>query len=309
MLFICAPQLSGIGQHAKKYMNLFPGSEYMLIDQVNENMSHHDHVFVFAIPVQYWLDKIAIILQKCARVTCMTVCETEPVHKNYGLLFALFPSIAVPSEFCKAIFSKQFPGTIFNVIHAHIPLPKKIPLLKHEKYTFYTIGNIIDPRKNVTKIVEAFVRLNEPGTRLVLKATCHSHVRINIPHVEVINGLLSEDDINKIHARCDCFVSFSKSEGVGLGAVEAAVRDKPVIITEFGGATEYIKTPYVIACAPETLTFDDFLFQKGMRWGNPSIAQLIAYMRDAYEKKLTHMDHSYTRDITSHDRVLKAFQY
>lgn len=309
MLFIGPTQLSGIGQHTKKYMDLFPGSEYMLIKNVDENFPQHDHVFMFALPVQQWLDKIALVQQKCAHVTCMTVCETEPVHKNYGLLFALFPSIAVPSEFCKAIFSKQFPDTIFHVIHAHIPLPKKIPLLKHEKYTFYTIGNIIDPRKNVQKIMEAFVRLNEPGTRLVLKATCLRDVTINIPGIDIINGLLSEEEIDNIHARCDCYVSFSKSEGVGMGAVEAAVRDKPVIITEFGGATEYIKTPYTIACEPETLTEDDFLFQKGMRWGNPSIAQLIAFMRDAYEKKLTHMDHSFTRDITSHDRVLKEFQY
>ena len=48
-----------------------------------------------------------------------------------------------------------------------------------------------------------------------------------------------------IHAKSDCYVSFSSSEGIGLGAVEAALRNKPVIITDFGGAPEYIKTPYL----------------------------------------------------------------
>ena len=49
-----------------------------------------------------------------------------------------------------------------------------------------------------------------------------------------------------IHSKSDCYVSFSSSEGVGMGAVEAAVRNKPVIITDYGGATEYIETPYTI---------------------------------------------------------------
>ena len=68
----------------------------------------------------------------------MTVCETETVHEDYGKLFELFDSIAVPSEYCKNVFERQFPDTKFCVIHAHIP--DKRP------YTFYHIGNVYDPR-------------------------------------------------------------------------------------------------------------------------------------------------------------------
>ena len=76
----------------------------------------------------------------------MTVCETETVHEDYGKLFKFFDKIAVPSEFCRKVFKRQFPDTEFYVIHAHIP--DKRP------YVFYHIGNVYDPRKNFNKVLE-----------------------------------------------------------------------------------------------------------------------------------------------------------
>jgi len=34
-------------------------------------------------------------------IACMTVCETETVHENYGLIMKEFKRVAVPIEFCK----------------------------------------------------------------------------------------------------------------------------------------------------------------------------------------------------------------
>ncbi len=153
------------------------------------------------------------------KVSCMTVCETETVHEDYGLLMKAFKRVAVPSEFCKRVLSRQFPNNEFYVIHAYIPKVKEKP------YVFYHIGNIADPRKNFKGILQAFIRLNEPNTRLVVKATCTRDMDIRLPRVEVINGMVSEEKLNTIHDTSDCYVSFSHSEGVGMGAVEAAVRD------------------------------------------------------------------------------------
>ena len=103
-------------------------------------------------------------------LACMTVCETETVHEDYGLIMSEFKRVAVPSEFCKRVLSKQFPMNEFYVIHAHIPSPPEKP------YTFYHIGNVMDPRKKFRDILQAFVRLNEPNTRLVVKATSNKGV-------------------------------------------------------------------------------------------------------------------------------------
>jgi glycosyltransferase involved in cell wall biosynthesis len=296
MLFIGPTPLSGIGQQCKKYMNLFPGSQYI---EIQNDIPQCERAFIYALPVPHWLDKIPEIKRKIKHVTCMTICETETVHEDYGKLFKLFDRIAVPSEFCRKVFKKQFPDTDFYIIHAHVP--------DHRPYTFYHIGNVTDPRKNFNKIIETFVRMNKPDTRLLIKATCKQPIQIKIPNVEVINGLIADEEMEKIHALGDCYVSFSSSEGIGMGAVEAALRNKPVIITDYGGAPEYIKTPYTIKCERQKLVKDDFLFKVGMEWGKPNEKQLREFMEDAYTNKIRYMEHPGTHMLTCKENVLQEF--
>src|SRR6056300_483161 len=298
MIVIGPTLLCGIGQHAKKYTQMFEDATYHLI---GSELPESDHGLIFTIPIKQNIEYIKYAKTRVKNLACMTVCETETVHEDYGLIMNEFKRVAVPSEFCKRVLSKQFPHNEFYVVHAHIPQPPEKP------YTFYHIGNIMDDRKNFRSILEAFVRLNKPDTRLVVKATCNQPVEIKLPNVEVINGLISDEEMDKIHNRCDCYVSFSKSEGVGMGPVEAALRDKPVIITNYGGAPEYIKTPYTIDCELQELERDDFLFKKGMTWGKPNPNQLLAFMRDAYDKKLRYMNHDHTKKLVGRENILQEF--
>lgn len=298
-MIIIGPKLNtGIGNLAKKYVQLFPDCVYHFI---GDQLPVTDHALIFVLPIAAHMNYVDYVQTRVKNVACMTICETETVHEDYGLIMNRFKRVAVPSEFCKRVFSRQFPDNDFYIIHAHIPPPPDRP------YTFYHIGNITDPRKKFNDILQAFVRMNEPNTRLVVKATCNQPVAIKLPRVEVINDLISEEEMSQLHDRCDCYVSFSHSEGVGMGAVEAAMRDKPVIIADYGAAPEYIKTPYMINCKLQEIPEDDFLFKKGMLWGNPDFEQLQTFMRHAYDNRVTYMDHTHTRDVVSKDSVLKEF--
>ena len=298
-MIIIGPQLgSGIGQHASKYTKVFDSASY---HQIGSELPESEHGLLFLLPIKPHVDFIKYVRTRVKNLALMTVCETETVHEDYGLIMEQSKKIMVPSAFCKRVFSKQFPENEFYIIHAHIPMPPKRP------YTFYHIGNIMDDRKNFHGILEAFMRLNKPDARLVVKATCNQDVEIKLPNVEVINGLISDEEMDKLHSRCDCYVSFSKSEGVGMGPVEAALRDKPVIITNFGGSPEYVKTRYTIQCELQELEKDDFLFKKGMVWGKPNPNQLLAFMSDAYNKKLRYMNHEHTKKLVGKDNILQEF--
>jgi glycosyltransferase involved in cell wall biosynthesis len=299
-MIVIGPALNtGMGHHAKKYVKLFlPDSQYYVF---GSKLPESDHGLVFSLPIRDHLEYIKYAKTQIKNLACMTVCETETVHEDYGLIMKEFKRVAVPSAFCKRVLSKQFPDNEFYIIHAHIPQPREKP------YTFYHIGNIVDPRKKFRDVLQAFIRLNEPNTRLVIKATAKTDVHIQLPRVEVINGLLNDEEMDQLHERCDCYVNFSHSEGVGMGAVEAALRDKPVIITEYGGASEYIKTPYTIECGLQELEKDDFLFKKGMVWGDPNFDQLLEYMRHAYENRVRVMDHEHTKKLVGRENVLKEF--
>ena len=298
MIFVGPTPMSGIGQHNLKYKNLFPESEYYLIG--DKKIPNCDHAFLFGIPIDSVIEYIPFLKSKAKNVSCMTVCETEPVHEDYGKLFDFFDTILVPSDFCKRIFSKQFPNKTFKVVHAHIPQNPR-------PYVFYHIGNILDQRKNFKNILEAFIRLALPNSKLIVKATCKQDIILNIPNVKIINGLLPEEDMDDIHRMSDCYVSFSSSEGVGMGAIEACIRDKPVIVTDYGGVTEYIKTPYLIDCDKEVIKNDDFLFKKGMVWGKPNVEQLMNYMTDAYNKQLRYMNHEFTKKLVGRENILEEF--
>ena len=282
-MIVIGPGLnSGIGHHAKKYTNVFPDSGYYMF---GSQLPEVDHALIFMLPIEPHLDYLKYVRTRVKNLACMTVCETETVNQDYGLIMKEFKKVAVPSEFCKRVLSKQFPGNEFYIIHAHIPKPREKP------YTFYHIGNIMDPRKKFQDVLQAFIRLNEPNSRLIVKATCNQNIDIRLPRVEVINGVISDQEMDDIHNRSDCYVNFSHSEGVGMGAIEAALRDKPVIITNYGGAPEYVKTPYTIDCELQELEKDDFLFKKGMVWGKPNFDQLLEFMRHAYDNRVRHIDH------------------
>ena len=202
-------------------------------------------------------------------------------------------------------------------MRCYVP-PKKILKIQNScfnlpsnKYIFYHIGNIIDPRKNIQQLLEAFSKCEFGNDALlVLKATRNQEVNVNgLPNVVVFNGLLPQEQLDQLHLECNCYVSFSNSEGVGMGAVEAAMQDKPVIITEYGGAIEYINTPYSIQCDLQEIPCDDFLFKKGMLWGKPSQEKLIEFMKDAFNKKLNRMDHNYTRKIVNGETIIKSINY
>ena len=299
MIVIGTALNTGIGQHAKKYTKLFGiESAYYVI---GKELPQCDNGLIFMLPIHEHIEYLKHAKRRIKNLACMTVCETETVHEDYGLIMKEFKRVAVPSEFCKKVLSRQFPDNEFYIIHAHIPQPPEKP------YTFYHIGNIMDPRKKFREVLQAFVRLNEPNTRLVIKATAKTDVHIQLPRVEVVNGLLDDEQMDRLHERCDCYVNFSHSEGVGMGAVEAALRDKPVIITEYGGASEYIKTPYTIECGLQELEKDDFLFKKGMVWGDPNFDQLLEYMRHAYDNRVRVMNHEHTKKLVGRDNVLKEF--
>jgi len=256
------------------------------------------------LPTERWIEKLKRVKKVAKNVVCMTVCETESVHPVHGELFALFENFLVPSEFCRDIFSRQFPNNKFFVVRHWEPVPKMgVSRLSAPKYVFYHIGNINDRRKQVNQIMRAFTELNLPNSQLVLKATCTRPVTLKAPNVLVINGLLDGEQMDRIHNMCDCYVSFSHSEGVGMGAVEAALRDKPVILSEYGGAKEYIQSEYTIPCKMTPVGCDDFLYTPHLLWGDPDYLCLKRYMNEVYEKKVRNVNHEHTRNLLNTETI------
>ena len=307
-LFIGPNLLAGIGQVTKQYANLIRDSEYLEIGQ-QPKKARYSHGFAFVLPIEEQLAVIDQYATICDSMMYMTVCETEPVNPAYGLL-ARYKTVWCPSEFARSTLERQFPEVTWNLLRHYAPeRPHRCPIEedhgKQPPYTFYTIGNIADPRKNIQGLINAFLSCGfGDQARLVLKATCTRPVSLKVPGVVVMNGLLSDEALEKVHASCHCYVNCSHSEGVGMGAVEAALRSKPVIITDYGGLKEYVQTPWIVPCTRGPIGFDDFLFTKKLEWGHPDQGRLQDALRDCFERRVTSWDHSHTRalmqEVTEH---------
>jgi glycosyltransferase involved in cell wall biosynthesis len=304
-LFVGPTPLAGIGQVVIKYANMAHGD---WIQFGNTTTKRYDDVFVFLLPIETSIKMVQNYYEGLGtRLHIMTICETMPVHADYSKIFKAFPTAThmTPSQFCADIFKEQF-GVNLKVVPLWSPSKEWTPVSDSEPYTFYTIGNIVDPRKNIKELIRAFEKCDFPqGTaRLLIKATCARDVSIDVPGVRIINGLLSDHELeNQIHSKAHCYINFSHSEGVGMGAVEAALRKKPVIVTDFGGLKEYISTPFLIKCSEARVGVQDFLFGPEMIWGEPDHDQLVMFMKECYEKKLDRQEHPETIEM-----MLKADQ-
>lgn len=298
MYFLTQSPLSGIGQVIIKYISLSP--EFKLVHNTDE-IPGGSKVFYFMLPIEHNINSLRTLISKDCDVNCMTVCETETVHPDYGIIVSIVKKLFVPSEFCKRVFEKQF-GCQCVVLRHYVPHmwpPNPVEYPHSKPYVFYHIGNILDPRKNINMLLDAFNELKMDNCKLFIKATCLSEIKSDRPNLFIMNGLVDETVMEQIHYNSHCYVSCSHSEGVGMGAVEAALHNKPVIISEYGGAVEYIKTPFLVGCDKSEIGFDDFLFKSDMVWGKPRYKDLLTHMKSCYDTRLTYMDHTHTHDTVS----------
>jgi len=299
MIFVGPALPGGIAQWGFNYTKLFPDIKYYFL---GNEIPESEHGIVFVLPDPLLLKEWEYVKTRIKHITYMTICETETVHEDFNILMKEIKRFVVPSEFCRRVFSKQFPENEFVVLRAFVPAPPPKP------YVFYTIGNMTDQRKNFTRLLETFQHLDRPNVTLVVKQQSNCPLNISIPNVQIINEQLDDHQMELLHRQCDCYVSFSHSEGIGMGIVEAALRDKPVIMTNFGGPPEYVKTPYMIECKNTQVGKDYYFFKKDMIWGDPNSEQLLSFMRDAYDKKLRHMNHDYTKQLLSPENIVKSFE-
>jgi glycosyltransferase involved in cell wall biosynthesis len=91
-----------------------------------------------------------------------------------------------------------------------------------------------------------------------------------------------------IHFCGDVYVSATKSEGIGLGAITASSYNKPVIITKYGAQYEYLKNDknarfisYTLYPAKDDLSFN--LDLTNQLWAHPNISDMVDKMKTVYK--------------------------
>lgn len=233
--------------------------------------------------------------------------EAPPAQHEATLDF--LDEIWVASEFVRRAYSGRTDKPVVNVgmgiglPSAIAPLDRRTIGVPEGAFTFLTAFDFGSGliRKNPRAAVRAFQRAFPPGTRtdvrLVVKTT---RVRANHwgdrdgawgwirraaaadPRIVVLEGEWPFDTFLGLIRGCDCYVSPHRAEGFGLLPAYAMAMGKPVIVTNYGGTTDFcdattsipvdhtlvpVEAGQFIADVPDAL------------WADVSVDQLAGAMR------------------------------
>ncbi|MCT2586582.1 FkbM family methyltransferase [Actinophytocola sp. S1-96] len=172
--------------------------------------------------------------------------------------FSLVDEIWTISDFCAAAIREHSPVPVRT-----FPVPVRDPLGAGSeqrtppaggvtRFLFVFDHNSILDRKNPLAAITAFrtafgdredVRLviksingdRHPGDRERLRMAAAGDDRI-----ELIEGYLSAEEVAKLFATADAYVSLHRSEGFGLTVAEAMAHGLPVVATDYGGTAEFL---------------------------------------------------------------------
>ncbi len=175
--------------------------------------------------------------------------------------------------------------------------------LPQDAVIFYTgFEPASDPqRKNPFATVRAFLAAlgDDPRAQLVIK---FNNARVNgephpvvreleqlcatHPRIRFLNESLAYDDVLRLYASCDVFVSLHRSEGLGLGPMEAMALGRPAIATAWSGNMSYMDHTNAALVGYRLVPVDGSISHysretlgKDTVWAEPDVEQAAVWMR------------------------------
>ncbi len=220
--------------------------------------------------------------------------------------FTYFQEIWTPSDFARSAIATKSPLPVLAMPHAisfnrptgdhraHFNLPP-------DKFLFLFLYdlNSYSERKNPRAVIEAFRAsgLVHRGAALVIKvqnakqnpddfAALQASVR-DLPGTVLLTGTLPREDIYRLEAACDCFVSLHRSEGFGLAVAECMYLGKPVISTDWSATAEYLDAtngcPVRSSLVPIERSHGPY--SKGQLWAQPDTAHAAEWMQRLFNDR------------------------
>lgn len=287
----------------------------------------HDTVVVCSTPL--WDRQLAA--ESAGRLlAAYTTWETDRLPADRVRVLNRFDRVLVPSRFNAAVFEAS--GVAAPVIPVpHIARPVQVPHVEPEsamdaKFVFYMLATW-STRKAIPDAIAAFLTAftASDDVTLMIHTTPHDKIaasrptwltladllagRRDAPEVTLSTRTLTRTEVDRLHARGDCFFLLSRGEGWGLGAFDAAAHGNPVVVTGWGGTPEFLPEdyPYLVDydLVPTITEAPDAWWspQRGERWAKARTEHAALLLRHIFE----HADEARSWGRTLRYSVTTAF--
>ena len=220
-----------------------------------------------------------------------------------------FDELLCFTKFMQGICQRYAPG---KMVHK-LPFPYEVPKIDSyngnvaelrkkmnigmDNFVFYFNFDYASSytRKNILGVLEAFSKLPTNAILLIkplnqakfLQAqyeVFESCSRLNIKdRVRFIdNGVMSKYSMRTLMNMCDCYVSLHRSEGCGIGILDAMAFGKPVVATGYGGNMEFMDEDNSLPVKYDMIGVLDYQFSshytKRGHWAAPNISDAVEKM-------------------------------
>jgi glycosyltransferase involved in cell wall biosynthesis len=246
-----------------------------------------------------------------------TIWETTKLHPEWPTYInETADKVLVGSEWNVGVFRDSGVDKPIGVVPHGINVkefddiePFEVGGVSSDAYVFYSIFQWTE-RKHPLALLKAYWHAfqEEENVALVLKTYRSDYsepeknaIRTTIkrlktvmpmakyPPIYLISHMLTNDEILGLHARGDCYVSLDRGEGFGLSPFAAGACGNPIIVTGFGGTTEYAKPDlsYLVKYS-ETPVFGmpwSPWYRGDQLWAEPDILDGATKMRHVYNNQ------------------------
>jgi glycosyltransferase involved in cell wall biosynthesis len=282
----------------------------------------YDTVLVHAVP-----ELIPRFRERGKRLVGYTTWETDRLPPHWPALLNQVDLLLVPSAWNRATFAASGVRVPMAVV-PHLPEPNPVDPVRPPQadFIFYTIGEW-NERKVPWLALQAFLdefKDDEPVTLVIktgprdqrrpglfggVERRVRAMLRGRRAQVVLITRRLATRELYDLHARGDCFLSLCRGEGWGLPAFDAAFAGKPVIMTGWGGQTEYLPGALAWLVDYRLVPVNDPAgrpsYLPDQRWAEPSLPHARALMRYVYE----HSHEARMRGARLADHVRGSFSH
>jgi len=130
-------------------------------------------------------------------------------------------------------------------------------------------------------------RLRHPSPLQTVEMMARRHRR-PAPVVVIADESLADGEMQALHELGDCFVSLTRTEGWGMGAFEAALLGRPVVMTGYGGQRDFLDPALAWLVDYDMVPVYEPTWSANYRttdrWAEPSVDQAAAHMRAIFEE-------------------------
>ncbi len=228
--------------------------------------------------------------------------ELSKYPKDWAKQLNRFDEIWAPSKFvygsiAPAVTKPVFLMPVSGQIHFKSFLGRRHFRIPENSFTFlfyFDLTSYIE-RKNPFAVLEAFEKLCSvrPNDDLCLvmklkggemrsehSERLHSYVSRLKNKLILVDQLLSDTEIKNLLRCSDCFVSLHRSEGFGLGLINAMFLGKPAIATGYSANTDFMNGTNSCLVRYDLCPVPDgaYPFSKDQVWANPDVGHAVEHM-------------------------------